>query len=54
MRQPWTRNDTSFIKNWQLAGPFNCKLESECADYSGWRSQSWLPASLASNKEPTS
>ena len=35
MRQPWTRNDTSFIKNWQLAGPFKCKLESECADIPG-------------------
>ena len=35
MRQPWTRNDTSFIKTWQLAGPFNCKLEGECAAIPG-------------------
>ena len=32
MRDPWTRNDTDFIKNWQLAGPSACKLEAECSD----------------------
>jgi len=32
MRVPWTRNDTNFIKSWQLAGPSTCKLEEECTD----------------------
>ena len=35
MRQPWTRNDTHYIKNWLLAGPSTCPLESECTDVPG-------------------
>jgi dienelactone hydrolase len=35
MRQPWTRNDTNYIKNWLLAGPSTCPLEAECTDVTG-------------------
>ena len=35
MRQPWTRNDTNYIKNWMLAGPSTCPLEAECTDVTG-------------------
>ncbi len=50
MRQPWTRNDTNFIKNWQLAGPFACKLEAECAEIPGGEAN----AGLNLKWEPTS
>ncbi len=53
MRQPWTRNDTSFIKNWQLAGPFNCKLETDCADIPGGEAKAG-PGITGIKWEPTS
>jgi dienelactone hydrolase len=31
MRLPWTRNDANFIRDWKIAGPFDCSLEGECA-----------------------
>jgi dienelactone hydrolase len=53
MRQPWTRNDTGFIKNWQLAGPFSCKLEAECAAIPGGEANAG-PGVTGIQWEPTS
>lgn len=30
MRQPWERGDTSFIRQWTVAGPIKCTLAAEC------------------------
>ncbi len=27
---PWTRGSTGYIRDWQVAGPFDCKLEVDC------------------------
>lgn len=35
MRQPWQRNDTSFIRSWQEAGAFKCDLARDCLDIPG-------------------
>ena len=35
MRQPWQRNDTSFIRGWKIAGAFKCDLARDCLDIPG-------------------
>ena len=35
MRQPWQRDDTSFIRDWKVAGPFKCDLARDCLDLPG-------------------
>ena len=30
MRQPWQRGDTNFLRQWKIAGPFKCTLDTEC------------------------
>ena len=35
MRQPWQRDDTSFIRGWKIAGAFKCDLARDCLDIPG-------------------
>jgi dienelactone hydrolase len=34
-RQPWQRDNTNFIRDWKVAGPFKCDLARDCLDIPG-------------------
>ena len=35
MRQPWQRGDWNYLRQWLIAGPFPCTLESDCLGAAG-------------------
>ena len=35
MRQPWQRNETTFIRAWKITGAFKCDLARDCLDIPG-------------------
>jgi predicted esterase len=35
LRQPWQRDDTSYIRGWKVAGAFKCDLVRDCLDIRG-------------------
>jgi predicted esterase len=38
MRQPWQRDQTSYIRGWKIAGAFACDLARDCLDIPGGES----------------